>query len=329
VWFLKWALSVAFAIAFAVLVQREQDVARVLGAFVLGAGLFGVIGILTYLGSGGLSRGQGLTGDPNQFASFEALAVPAALALAGSDRWAAWRPLLYLSIPVSVLSIVASFSRGGFVTLAVVVLATLAISWRVFFRRRTQKVTYVALLAIAGVLILSIGSTAYEARLGTILSGSDRGSGRTDLWAAAWHGYTHHPYLGLGAGGFEAQSLELLQTTPGVDTTAPYVAAGRPVHNAYFEPLVDLGPVGLALFLVLVGFTFWYLVGAAKRFRISGRRVLWRMSMALLVSYVGLCTAIVFLSIELGHMLWAFVGLAVALDGMSRRELRPAVAGEP
>jgi hypothetical protein len=318
VWFLKWALSVAFAIAFAVLVQREEDVARVCGAFVLGAGVFGLIGVLTYIGSG--TRGAGLVGDPNQFASYEALALPPALALACSRRYSAWRPLLYLAIPAAVISIVASFSRGGFLTLAVVVIATLALSWRFFFRRRTDKAAYIGLLAVAGTLVILIGSTAYQQRLGTILSGSDRGSGRTDLWSAAWRGYTSHPFSGLGAGGFEARSLPLLQTTPGVDISASYVAPGRPVHNAYFEPLVDLGPVGAGLFLLLIVLTLVYFVRAARRFKAAGREALWRMTGALAVSYVGLCMALVFLSIELGHMLWAFIGLAVALEALARRE---------
>ncbi len=321
VWFLRWALSVAFAVAFAVLVQREEHVARVLMALVIGAALFGAVGILTYLGSGGLSRGQGLTDDPNQFASYNAIAVPAALVLAVAGRRRGRGPLLYLSIVVMVLSIVASFSRGGFLTLAVTVLATLFVSWRVFFSRRSQKAVYMGVLAVAFSLVLIIGSAAYAQRLGTILTGSDHGSGRTDLWSAAWHGYTNHPYLGLGAGGYEAQSLQLLLTTPGVDLVAANASPGRPVHNAYFEPLVDLGPVGLLLFLLLMGITFAYLVRAAKRFRRAAREQLWRMTVALTVSYVGLCTALVFLSIELGHMLWAFVGLAVALDAMSRRSL--------
>jgi hypothetical protein len=320
VWFLKWALSIAFAVAFAVLVQREEDFSRVLGAFVIGATIFGLITVLTYVGSAGSSRAAGLTGDPNQFASYEALALAPALALAATGRWRRWRFLLYLSIPISVLAIVESFSRGGFLTLAVVVLTSLFVSWRVFFRSRAQKALYAGLLLAVGVVVVLVGSTAYQQRLGTILSGSDRGSGRTDLWSAAWRGYTMHPYTGLGAGGFEARSLTLLQTTPGVDITASYVQSGRPVHNAYFEPLVDLGPVGVALFLALVGFTFWYLVRAARTFRALGRDTLWRLTVSLTVSFVGLAMALVFLSIELGHMLWTFVGIAVAADALARRE---------
>jgi O-antigen ligase len=324
VWFFKWALSLGFAVAFAVLVQEEKHVTAVLAAFVVAAVAFGLVGLLTYVGSGGASRGSGLTGDPNQFAAYEALAVPAALVLAGTERWSGRRPPLYFGIAVIVLSIVASYSRGGFLTLGVILVGTLAVSWRVFFRSPTEKGTYIGLLVFVGWIILVVGSTAYVHRIDTIFTGSDRGSGRTDLWSAAWRGYTQHPYLGLGAGGFEAHSLDLLHTTPGVDITASYVRADRPVHNAYLESLVDLGPLGLALFLAVVGLTFSYLVRSARRFRLAGRGRLWRMTVGLTVSYVGLAGAMLFLSIGLGHMLWIFVGLALALDTMSGREPEPA-----
>ncbi len=80
-WF-QWALSVAFMLAIAVLVRTEAHLRAVLWAFVGSAALFGAAAFLTDLGSGGAARASGLTGDPNQFATYQALAVPAALVLA-------------------------------------------------------------------------------------------------------------------------------------------------------------------------------------------------------------------------------------------------------
>ena len=167
-----------------------------------------------------------------------------------------------------------------------------------------------------------LSSTKVLDRIGTIFApGSDKGSGRIDLWSAAWHAYATHPALGLGGGGFEATSLQYLQNTPGVNIAASYVAAGRPVHNAYLEALVDLGPIGLALFLVALGLSGVYLVRASMRFRRAGRVELQRISLALVTSLVGLCVSMFFLSIGLGHAVWIFAGLALALDRVSEHAL--------
>jgi O-antigen ligase len=316
-WFLKWSLSCAFAIAFAVLVRTEQDVRRVLAAFVAAAITFGSLALLQSFSAGGSMRSSGLTGDPNQFASFQALAVGAALVLSCRERLPHRRLVYYGAIALIALSIGSSYSRGGIITLVVVVLATLVTPWRTFFRSRSQKAVFTLMLVAAAWSVALIGSAAYQQRLSSIFTGSDRGSGRTDLWAAAWNGYKQHRYFGLGAGGFEAASLDLLHSTPGVDITASYVAPDRPVHNAYLEALTDLGPVGLALFLAVIVLTFAYLVRCARRFRARGEIPLQRMSVALIVALVGLSASILFLSIGLGHMLWIFVGLALALDRMS------------
>src|SRR5207249_5247629 len=120
------------------------------------------------------------------------------------------------------------------------------------------KLAYLIALTVAVAAALAVGSTTLVARAQTIIHpGMDRGSGRTDLWNSAWHGYTQHPWLGLGAGNFRARSLGLLMTTPGVNIRASYVAPGREVHNAYLETLTELGPVGFVLFLSVLGLTAW------------------------------------------------------------------------
>jgi O-antigen ligase len=45
------------------------------------------------------------------------------------------------------------------------------------------------------------------------------------------------------------------------------VQQGRLVQNSYLEALVELGPVGLALLLLVIAFTAWYLVRVFQRAR--------------------------------------------------------------
>lgn len=317
--FLKWALSFAFMLCFAVLVREERHLKAVLASFVFAAVAFGAVAIADYALSAGTVRGTGLEGDPNQFAAYQAIAVPAALVLAAVESRPHVRLAYQAAVGVIVVSIAASFSRGGLVTLAVIVAGTLVVPWSTFFRRRSEKMTYIFALAAAGWAIALLGSTQYLTRIESIFGGSDRGSGRTDLWAAAWSGYTHQPYLGLGAGGFQAQSLDLLHNTPGVNIQASYVRPLREVHNSYLEALTDLGPVGLALFLSLLTLTLLYLARSQRRFREAGARAASRYTAALMLSTSGLAVATIFLSYQFGRALWIFVGLALALDRMSSR----------
>ncbi len=318
--FFQWALSFAFMLVFAILVRTEAHVKTVLFAFVASAVLFGAVGFLTYAGTAVEGRVSGFAGDPNLFATYQALAVPAALVLAAIERRPNVRAALYAAVVLAVITIAASFSRGGLITLGVIIAVTVVSPWHVFFRRSAQKLTYVLALVFAGWIVALLSSAAYLERIQTIFNGEGRGSGRTDLWDAALNAYSQHTALGLGGGGFEANSLTYLHNTPGVDIAASYVAAGRPVHNAFIEMLVDLGPIGLALLSALLGLSFWYLGRSALRFRAGGEVGLQRVTLALIAALLGLTVSMIFLSIEFAKPIWIFAGLALALDRMSDPE---------
>jgi O-antigen ligase len=319
--FFEWALSFAFMLAFAVLVREERHLRMLLAAFVIAAAVFGVVAVTEYLNSAAGTRAVGLVGDPNQFATYQALALPAALVLARLEPRPHLRLAYHVAVAIIVVSVGASFSRGGLIVLVVIALASLVVPWRAFFRRPGDKVVYIVALGFAGWLVAALGSTAYLARIQSIFHGGDRGAGRTDLWAAAWNGYSHHPGLGLGAGGFQAHSLGLLQSTPGVNTAASYVQAGRPVHNAYLETLTDLGPTGLLIYTLITALTFLYIIRAVRRFRAPEDVILQGIALALLIALAGLTVSSVFLSNELGRGVWMFVGLALAMDRMSSKQL--------
>jgi hypothetical protein len=68
------------------------------------------------------------------------------------------------------------------------------------------------------------------------------GSGRVDVWHAAWREYVHHPWLGSGAGSYEQWWLQ----------HRPLAAKVRNAHSLYLETLAEVGPVGLALLLLVV-----------------------------------------------------------------------------
>lgn len=69
------------------------------------------------------------------------------------------------------------------------------------------------------------------------------GNGRADLWRIGWDEASAHPLLGAGAGSYERYFL--------VHQPAA-VGSVRDAHSLYVETLAELGPVGLALLIVLL-----------------------------------------------------------------------------
>jgi O-antigen ligase len=328
----QYLLAVVYMLTFAILVRSRRQLTAIFATFAVGSLVFGVLSFIAYLSSSHSYLSQegaavGLQGDHVYFAIYQVISLPAALALAAVERRPGRRAAFYAVAGVIVLSVVASLSRTGLVVLGVVALATLALPWRFFFRHPGQRLSYAFALVAGSAVAAFAGSAPFVARAQTILNfgspGGDRGSGRIDLWRAALHGWHDHPWFGLGAGNFQGKALDLLQSTPGVDTTAQYVAAGRVVHNAYLEALTELGVVGFVLFLTVVGLTFWSLGRTWRLARAARDRALERFAVALLVSLLGFCVSMGFVSIELGKPLWIFIGLALALEVIRRR---PAAA---
>jgi putative inorganic carbon (HCO3(-)) transporter len=323
----RYLLAFAYMIVFALLVRTPRQVAAVFATFAAGALVFGVAAFAGYATAPDSysveESARGLTGDHNYFAAYQVLALPAVLAVAAFDRRPIRTVVYYAAACAIVLSVVASLSRSGLLALTAVVLVTLALPWRFFFRHATQKLTYVATLVAAAAVVALAGAAAFLDRALTIFeeqgpSGA-RGSMRVDIWRAAWTGYREDPVLGLGAGNFRGRSFDLLQATPGANSAEGYQSVkGKYVHNMFLGNLVELGVIGFALFIAIVALTAWYLARSYMRSRTKGDAASARFSVALLVSLLSFGIAGMFLSVELSKALWIVVGLALALDVMTR-----------
>lgn len=338
----SYLLSGAYMLTFAVLVRAPEQLHRIARTLAFGSAVFGLVAFAYFArhtasaasANDVSGRAAGLQGDPNYFAVYQVVALPATLILAAYAR-DTWRRLVYYGIiGVIVLSVVSSLSRTGLLAMTAAVLLTMVLPWRIFFHRRGQKATYfVALLAAAAIAGVA-GSAQLVQRFQTILdpnaAGSYRGAGRQDLWRAALHGWrANNELLGMGSGNFRFYSLDLLQATPGVDTTQNYVRPNREVHNAYLENLVDLGIVGLTLFVSLLALTARSLVVTFRRARVAGDLVVQRFALGFLVSLTGYTVSGFFLSNQLAKVVWILVGLALALDTISRRALLAAPVAVP
>jgi O-antigen ligase len=88
---------------------------------------------------------------------------------------------------------------------------------------------------------------------------------------------------------------------------------GLQAHSAYIGTLADLGAVGLALFLGLLGSTALAIRRSVATAREADAMSTMRVANALMISLVGWAFASIFLSSETGRPLWIIIGIAIAL----------------
>lgn len=326
--FFRYLLAVAYMLAFAVLVRSHRDLSPILTTLTLAALAVGTVAFVQYLGSAEafaeLGRGaKGLQGDHNIFALYQVMALPAALVVAATTSSRLLAALSSAAAGAIVLSVAASLSRSALIALFTVVLATLVLPARFFFRSAAQKLAYLFVLSGGALLVLVLQGGPFLRRASTILNeeglAGGRGSGRVDIWRTAWHGFSEQPLLGLGGGNYRERALELFQTTPGIDTRATVEhTEGNYVHNIFLGNLTELGIVGFTLFVAILFFTVRYLLLTFVRARSNGDRGSERVAAALIVSLGAYLVSGLFLSTELAKPLWIVAGLALALDSMTR-----------
>jgi O-antigen ligase len=152
---------------------------------------------------------------------------------------------------------------------------------------------------------------------------TDRASGRIDIWFTAWHVFTEQPFMGVGAGNFVPQSIDLLVRTPGVELVKSHLLTGKgiEVHNIYLESLAERGIFGLLTLATLLICTLAGLFIAARRFPSPAIQ-------ALAPMLVAFCVAAFFLSVTNSKLLWMLIGLSAALLTLSTPHPSPA-AGPP
>lgn len=239
-----------------------------------------------------------LTGNPNDLALMLNLILPLTIALFLDSR-KAWHKYLLAGIAgLDAIAIIATYSRAGFLTLAVVCFVYLL--YMLKNRRGTA-------LLLAGLMLLSVPllPASYLQRLDTItdIQSDETNSAQTrlaDSFAAVSY-VASHPVVGAGIG----QDILALNSIRGQTWTK--------VHDAYLEYAVDLGVPGLALFL-------WLLLSslrsaqAARRMtqqqpRLSGLN---RVAEGLSVSLLGFTVAAFFYPDAYEFYFYYIAGLAVA-----------------
>lgn len=253
--------------------------------------------------SHGLDRITGyeaaLTANPNDLALMLNLILPITISLLLATRTPAMRALLMLCIVLDIVAVVATYSRGGFLTLAVIALLYLA----ALFRRR--KLSVAILACIASMLALPLLPSHYVTRLATITNiQSDRTGSEQARWhdmVTAVHFVLRHPVIGDGAG----MNYLALNKMRG--------PTWKMVHDVYLEYAMDLGIPGLVIFLLLLGKVIKGTIRAkALALTRIGPGMLYHLAEGVGISLMGFSVAALFYPDAYQFYFYFIAGLGVA-----------------
>jgi O-antigen ligase len=206
-------------------------------------------------------HGQGAwLGDENDVALFLNVGVCFCYFAARAARSKGQRRFLLLTTFVCAAASVFSFSRGGFVGLAVGIVAI------AFFSRRVVKVLGIAaLIGLAALPLLATlhppeGRGKSRSYLEELESINDKNDGtrleRIYTWTGGWVMYKANPIFGVGAGNY-SYTLGSYENDPELRRLNIFDRsfAGRAAHSLYFTMLAELGSVGSGAF-----FLMWFTV---------------------------------------------------------------------
>jgi len=267
---------------------------------------------------GRFMRAYGTFQQPNPFAAHLGLSLPFALgwALAGPASRRE-RVGLFLASGIMALGIVASWSRGAWLGLAISVALMAAIAWP-----RVSAAVVVIAVVTSPMWVQSLASTTLAQRFlgmgGEVSSLNVAQVEPTDEnwavverlahWQAAWRMFEAKPYTGVGAGNYE-QAYGLYALPRWSDPLGH-------AHNYYLNTLAETGLLGLGAYAAL-GMAAWVSLRRAWT-RHHDRR-----SRGLILAAVG---ALAYLTVHsvvdnlYVHGMQVLVGLALAAPGWAGSE---------
>lgn len=244
--------------------------------------------------------------------------IPLALDRFWHEKGVVLRILAGWALLVCTLSIIFTYSRGGFLALIVVVGLML-------LRRQPNPLVLVATLALVAIIwqFLPAEYTNRISTLGSLMPSSDTTSieaegsfrGRLSEITVAWLMFAEHPIHGVGYANYNNNYLEYAATL-GLDQRREE----RSAHSLYLEIAAESGILGLFAFGLILNTAFAGLKSARNKFRAHGLDDYAFISEALTVSLIGYLTGSLFLHLGYPRYFWMLIGIAYAAPNVFRFE---------
>ncbi|MEJ7891204.1 MAG: O-antigen ligase family protein [Solirubrobacteraceae bacterium] len=308
-----------FAIMFSA-VRSGRDARLILAAFVLGALISTAYGGFIASGDADAAADGRVSGagvDPNYLAASLVASLAICVGVIATVRYpSSLRFAALLAVLVLMAALAATASRTGVVALLVATGFAVLTAGR---GRRLAASLLVSLLLVGGAVYLAQGAPQQvRERLASI---DTSGTGRTDIWKVATRVIEDNAVIGVGAGNFLAVSVHYLFESGTLRRSDLIVDDPKVTHNVFLGLWAELGIIGLALFVMIVGFSIRCALKAARRFEEVGDRAQELLARSVAVAMVGELVASFFVSNEYEKTLWLMLALGPSLLGLSRRSL--------
>jgi O-antigen ligase len=185
--------------------ESPQDLRALMRAFVAGSWVLAVLTLANFgsaeAGDAGQIRFFAEGQDPNDVARFLDLGFPLAALLANSERRWPGRLLALGYLPLGLIAVVLTASRGGFVAAVMALAGSALLLTRSHAKGVLATILSLPLLAAALWFVVPHGTIERLATIPAQLEGGDLNQ-RLNIWDAGWHAFVQSPIVGTGAGSF-------------------------------------------------------------------------------------------------------------------------------
>jgi hypothetical protein len=268
--------------------------------------------------------GRDVAGGINATALLLVCIMPFAFALLRLPRERTlWRLVGLLYIPMGGLAVIQTYSRMSYLMGGAVLIAEYVIT----LRSRKGRMPLLALTGLAAVAFFSfVPMDKLQERTSTIvpylratLEGGGAGaaaqtSGRGFHLRMAFAVFEDHPFLGAGYWNFGLYSLQYQFNVPGYSYL---LQTPRSTHSSFFRVLADLGLVGMALWLTLLGFTARELWRAWKWTSKDPDRRPFMLVRAAAFAFLLQQAYGLYAEMQVVKIFWVTLGMAVALRAIA------------
>ncbi len=248
-----------------------------------------------------------LAANPNDLALTMNMVLPLVIGLYFAARKGLPRAFLLAAIGCMAGAVIASFSRGGFLTIMAILIALIINH----LKERGPATLIWTCVGLA--LLLVLLPAGYSDRVYSIFDFKADPTGsadaRWDSMVLAWNTMLAHPVLGVGLG---MHGLDFLHQLGNWHWSG--------VHNVYLQIGADLGVPGLLVYLL----TLWYLFNgnrqSLKHIRQSPEaRELLELGNGIQVALVGFLVGAFFAPVAYEFYFFYIAGFAVAFQEMVKR----------
>ena len=256
------------------LVRTKEWFDRCAGALMLSATGVALYGILQYVSGAASSTWHDLDmfstidgrvtstlANPNVLAEYLVMVLPFVAAYFLADRRAKGKLWLMFSGASLLICLVLTYSRGGWLGFLFA-----AVIFLLIYHRRSLYLFFVGIAALPFIITLLPASIVQRfASIGNL--GDSSTSYRVYIWRAVLRMIGDNPLFGIGVGEGAFAKVYPLYTLSGIED-APHS------HNLFLQITLELGLIGLFIFLALLFFFAQYICTVLKKAPNAGGRII-------------------------------------------------------